>query len=78
MRRQRQIGCGTRIRNAVRYTGTGAGEAYCYLSSCATDLLDASDMLQTSIRVLINNERLEPDATLATVLHDEDRTAHRA
>ena len=38
-------------------------------------LLDASDMLQTSIRVLINNERPDPDATLATVLHDEDRVA---
>ncbi len=38
-------------------------------------LLDASDMLQTSIRVLINNERPEPDATLATVLYDEDRVA---
>ena len=35
-------------------------------------LLDASGMLQTSIRVLINKERPEPDATLATVLHDED------
>jgi molybdopterin converting factor small subunit len=35
-------------------------------------LLDASGKLQTSIRVLINKERPEPDATLATVLHDED------
>jgi molybdopterin converting factor small subunit len=35
-------------------------------------LLDASGMLQTSIRVLINKERPEPDATLATLLHDED------
>jgi molybdopterin converting factor small subunit len=38
-------------------------------------LLDTLGMLQTSIRVLINNERPEPDATLATVLHDEDRVA---
>ncbi len=36
-------------------------------------LLDASGMLQTSIRVLINKERLEPDATLETLLHDEDQ-----
>jgi molybdopterin converting factor small subunit len=36
-------------------------------------LLDAEGMLQTSIRVLINKERPEPDATLATVLRDEDR-----
>lgn len=36
-------------------------------------LLDASGMLQTSIRVLINNERPEPDATLETVLRDQDR-----
>ncbi len=36
-------------------------------------LLDASGMIQTSIRVLINNERPEPDATLETLLHDEDR-----
>jgi molybdopterin converting factor small subunit len=35
-------------------------------------LLDASGMLQTSIRVLINKERPEPDATLETVLHDGD------
>jgi molybdopterin converting factor small subunit len=35
-------------------------------------LLDASGMLQTSIRVLMNKERPDPDATLATVLHDED------
>jgi len=38
-------------------------------------LLDASGLLHTSLRVLINNERPEPDATLATVLHDEDRVA---
>ena len=36
-------------------------------------LLDASGMLQTSIRVLINKQRLEPDATLETLLHDEDQ-----
>jgi len=36
-------------------------------------LLDASGMLHTSIRVLINNERPEPDATLATLLHAGDR-----
>jgi molybdopterin converting factor small subunit len=35
-------------------------------------LLDASGKLQTSIRVLINKERPEPDATLATLLYDED------
>ncbi len=35
-------------------------------------LLDASGMLQTSIRVLINKERPDPDATLETVLHDGD------
>ena len=38
-----------------------------------TYLLDASGMIQTSIRVLINNERPEPDATLETLLNDEDR-----
>jgi molybdopterin converting factor small subunit len=38
-----------------------------------TYLLDASGMIQTSIRVLINNERPEPEATLETLLHDEDR-----
>lgn len=36
-------------------------------------LLDASGMLQTSIRVLINKERPQPDATLETLLHDEDQ-----
>ena len=36
-------------------------------------LLDASGMIQTSIRVLINKERPEPDATLETLLHDEDQ-----
>ena len=38
-------------------------------------LLDTSGILQSSIRVLINNERPEPDATFATLLHDEDRVA---
>lgn len=38
-------------------------------------LLDTSGILQSSIRVLINNERPEPDATLATLLQDEDRVA---
>ncbi len=36
-------------------------------------LLDASGILQTSIRVLINKERPKPDATLETLLHDEDQ-----
>ncbi len=36
-------------------------------------LLDATGMLQTSIRVLINKERPEPDITLETLLHDEDQ-----
>ncbi len=36
-------------------------------------LLDTSGMLQTSIRVLINKERPVPDATLETLLHDEDQ-----
>ena len=38
-------------------------------------LLDTSGILQSSIRVLINNERPEPDATLATLLRNEDRVA---
>ena len=36
-------------------------------------LLDATGMLQTSIRVLINKERPEPDVTFETLLHDEDQ-----
>ena len=36
-------------------------------------LLDASGTLHASIRVLLNNERPDPDATLATLLHAEDR-----
>ena len=36
-------------------------------------LLDASGCLHTSIRVLINKERLQADATFETLLHDEDQ-----
>jgi molybdopterin converting factor small subunit len=36
-------------------------------------LLDEAGMLPSNIRALINNERPEPDAALATVIHDEDR-----
>jgi molybdopterin converting factor small subunit len=36
-------------------------------------LLDASGMIHSSIRVLINNERPDPDATPDTLLHAEDR-----
>jgi molybdopterin converting factor small subunit len=36
-------------------------------------LLDEAGRLPSYIRTLINNERPEPDATLATVLHDDDR-----
>jgi molybdopterin converting factor small subunit len=35
-------------------------------------LLDESGMLPSHIRVLINEVRPDPDATLATVLHDGD------
>jgi molybdopterin converting factor small subunit len=38
-------------------------------------LLDEDDMLPSHIRVLVNELRLDPDATLATVLHDGDRLA---
>jgi molybdopterin converting factor small subunit len=38
-------------------------------------LLDESGMLPSQIRVLINEVRPDPDATLATVLHDGDRLA---
>ena len=38
-------------------------------------LLDESGMLPSHIRVLINEVRPDPDATLATVLHDGDRLA---
>jgi molybdopterin converting factor small subunit len=36
-------------------------------------LLDASGRIQTSIRVLLNKKRLQADATLETLLHDEDQ-----
>ena len=36
-------------------------------------VLDRDGMLQSYIRVLINDERPVPDATLATLLHDGDR-----
>src|SRR5438128_12378447 len=36
-------------------------------------LLDEDGKLQFYIRVLINDVRPDPDATLATVLHDGDR-----
>lgn len=35
-------------------------------------LLDASGALHSSLRVLLNNKRPDPDATLATALHPED------
>jgi molybdopterin converting factor small subunit len=38
-------------------------------------LLDETGMLQPYIRVLINEERPVPDATPATLLHDQDRIA---
>lgn len=38
-------------------------------------LLDESERLPAHMRVLINNTRPDPDATLATILHDEDRLA---
>jgi molybdopterin converting factor small subunit len=38
-------------------------------------LLDAAGMLPSYMRVLINDARPDPDVTLATVLHDEDRIA---
>ena len=36
-------------------------------------LLDEAGGLPSHIRVLINEVRPDPDATLATILHDEDR-----
>jgi molybdopterin converting factor small subunit len=36
-------------------------------------LLDDGGALQASMRVLVNDERLEPDAALAAALHDHDR-----
>jgi molybdopterin converting factor small subunit len=38
-------------------------------------LLDENGMLSSHIRVLINERRPDPDATLDTVLHDGDRLA---
>lgn len=38
-------------------------------------LLDEAGELPSSMRVLINNIRPDPDVTLATLLHDEDRIA---
>ena len=38
-------------------------------------LLDEAGRLPSFMRVLINNVRPDPDATLATVLHDKDRVA---
>lgn len=38
-------------------------------------LLDENGMLQSYIRVLINEVRPDPNATLATVLHNGDRLA---
>lgn len=38
-------------------------------------LLDEAERLPSHMRVLVNEERPDPDATLATELHDEDRVA---
>ena len=38
-------------------------------------LLDEAGMLPSFMRVLINDARPDPDATLATVLHNEDRVS---
>jgi len=38
-------------------------------------LLDASGTLHSSLRVLLNNEWPIPEATMATLLHDEDRVS---
>lgn len=38
-------------------------------------LLDEEGKLPSYIRVLLNNVRLDSDATLDTVLHDKDRVA---
>ena len=38
-------------------------------------LLDASDTLHASLRVLLNNEWPIPEVTLATLLHDDDRVS---
>jgi molybdopterin converting factor small subunit len=36
-------------------------------------LLETSGTLHTSLRVLLNNERPDPDVTLATLLHADDQ-----
>ena len=36
-------------------------------------LLDASGALNTFLRILLNNQRPDPDVTLATTLHANDR-----
>lgn len=36
-------------------------------------LLDTEGTLHTSLRVLLNNERPDPDVTLATPLHADDK-----
>ena len=36
-------------------------------------LLDALGELHSYLRILLNNERPDPDVTLATALHDNDR-----
>ncbi len=38
-------------------------------------LLDEAGLLPSYMRVLINNARPDPDATLATMLHHEDQVA---
>ena len=38
-------------------------------------LLDEAGMLPSFMRVLINDARPDPDATLVTILHDEDRVS---
>jgi len=38
-------------------------------------LLDETGLLPTYMRVLINNARPDPDATLATTLHHKDQVA---
>ena len=38
-------------------------------------LLDEAGLLPSYMRILINNARPDPDATLATTLHDEDQVA---
>ena len=38
-------------------------------------LLDEAGLLPSHMRILINNARPDPDATLATTLHHEDQVA---